>query len=77
MSNSIINQPSRTINIGLGAVVTNLKTKKECRWFCQKMGKFFYKSLGLFFPPFSCFDTEFILQFGSDKKKVSLIKLNN
>ena len=28
--------------------------------------------LGLYFPPYSCYDVDFILQFGADKKKVSL-----
>lgn len=38
-SNFIDINSSRTINLGLGAVISNLKTKKECRWFSQKIGK--------------------------------------
>ena len=31
--------------------------------------------LGLYFPPYSCYDVDFILQFGADKKKVSLYSI--
>lgn len=72
-SNFIRNNSNRTIHVGL-SYLSNLKTKKECRWFSQKMGKYSFSNLGLFFPPYSCFDVDFILQFGDDKKKVSFSK---
>lgn len=36
-----INNSNRTVYVGLGSIISNLKTKKECRWFAQKSGKFF------------------------------------
>ena len=39
-SNLIFNNSNRSINLGLGSIISNLKTKKECRWFNQKMGKY-------------------------------------
>ncbi len=33
---------------------------------------FHINNKGLYFPPYSCYDVDFILQFGADKKKVSI-----
>ena len=69
-SNININNSSRVVYVGLASIIANLKTKKECRWYKNQVIMIYI--LGLYFPPYSCYDVDFILQFGADKKKVSL-----
>jgi len=68
MSNNLI------INTSLTSVISTLKTRREARWFAQSHGKLLYLNLGLFMPDFSCYNTEFLLMYGSQKKNVR--KLN-
>ncbi len=39
-SNINVNNSSRVVYVGLASIIANLKTKKECRWFAKKSGKF-------------------------------------
>lgn len=58
---SSVNLNNQKQNLNLSSIISCLKTKKECRWFAQSIGKKLIYYLGLYFPPYSCFDLDFML----------------
>lgn len=64
---SINNNNSMTIDIK--SIFSNIKTRNDARWFCQINSKTLI-FLDLFLPDFKCFDLDFLLMYGSNKKSV-------
>lgn len=74
INNNHVNLQS-SVQVNVSDLVKCFKTRKEARWFCQTNGKLILiKNIGLYLPDYSCFDTDFVLQYGNKSKCVSEFK---
>ena len=70
-SNININNSSKLYMLDLHLLLQILRQRKNVDGLHKNQVIMIY-ILGLYFPPYSCYDVDFILQFGADKKKVSM-----
>ena len=70
-SNININNSSRVVYVGLASIIAIWRQRRNVDGLHKNQVNIIY-ILVLYFPPYSCYDVDFILQFGADKKKVSM-----
>ncbi len=59
-------------NIDLTDVMAKIDNREECIMYCQEQGINLYFNIGLYFPNYQCYGTEFFYNVGAGKKKVSV-----